>query len=106
MRPLRRVVGHVTRPPPDSRIPRSPRHPARAALFAALLGVIAIAPLAAADDFNNRYSPNSGYQRGGVDYTADGQLVDVQVQVDGRTAPLFYAPGRFDREYFQAFRGR
>src|SRR5437870_5180861 len=45
-----------------------PRRPARAALFAALLGVIAIAPLAAADDFNNRYSPNSGYQRGGVDY--------------------------------------
>jgi hypothetical protein len=41
------------------------------------------------------------------DDTADGRLVDVQVQVDGRgTSPLFMAPGRFDRQYFQAFEGR
>jgi hypothetical protein len=32
--------------------------------------------------------------------------VDVQIQVDGRVAPLYLAPGHFDRRYFQAFRGR
>ncbi len=37
---------------------------------------------------------------------ADGRLVDVQVQVDGNTAPLYFASRRFDRHYFQAFRGR
>ena len=39
-------------------------------------------------------------------YVADGQLVDVQVRVDGQSAPLYFAPGRYDRRYFQAFRGR
>jgi hypothetical protein len=40
------------------------------------------------------------------DRTARGNLVDVQVLVEGRSAPLYYAPGRWDRRYFQAFRGR
>jgi hypothetical protein len=40
------------------------------------------------------------------DRTAHGSLVDVQVLVEGRSAPLYYAPGRWDRRYFQAFRGR
>lgn len=38
--------------------------------------------------------------------TADGRLVDVQVLVDGGATPLYFAPGRHDRRYFQAFRGR
>lgn len=36
----------------------------------------------------------------------DGNLVDVQVQVDGWPAPLFVRPGAWDKSYFQAFRGR
>jgi len=36
----------------------------------------------------------------------DGRLVDVQIRVDGESAPLYYAPGRFDRHYVQAFAGR
>ena len=45
--------------------------------------------------------------RSGFETVADGRLVDVQVQIDGRgTTPLYFAPGRFDRRYFQAFEGR
>jgi hypothetical protein len=40
------------------------------------------------------------------DSWVDGQLVDVQIRVAGEAAPLFYAPGRFDRHYLQAFAGR
>jgi hypothetical protein len=40
------------------------------------------------------------------DATADGRLVDVQVLVNGRLSPLYLAPGRDDRSYFQAFRGQ
>jgi hypothetical protein len=40
------------------------------------------------------------------DATADGRLVDVQVLVNGRLSPLYAAPGRDDRSYFQAFRGQ
>ena len=37
---------------------------------------------------------------------ADGNTVDLQVRVDGATAPLYFKPGTHDRHYFQAFRGR
>ena len=40
------------------------------------------------------------------DTWVDGRLVDVQLSVDGVEAPLFYAPGRTDRHYVQAFAGR
>lgn len=40
------------------------------------------------------------------DATADGRLVDAQVLVNGRVSPLYNAPGRYDRSYFQAFRGQ
>jgi hypothetical protein len=40
------------------------------------------------------------------DSWVDGKLVDVQIRVDGAAAPLYYAPGRFDRHYVQAFAGR
>lgn len=36
----------------------------------------------------------------------EGQLVDVQVLVDGSAAPLYVRPGAWDRSYFQAFKGR
>lgn len=37
---------------------------------------------------------------------ADGRLVDVNVLIGGSQVPLFWAPGRGDRLYFQAFKGR
>jgi hypothetical protein len=37
---------------------------------------------------------------------ANGRLVEVQVLVEDREAPLYVAPGRWDRRYFQAMRGR
>jgi hypothetical protein len=40
------------------------------------------------------------------DLSARGRLVDVQVLVEGRTSPLYFAPGRWDRRYFEAIRGR
>jgi len=42
----------------------------------------------------------------GWDRSARGHLVDVQVLVEGRSAPLYFAPGHWDRRYFEAFRGR
>lgn len=38
--------------------------------------------------------------------TADGRLVDVQVQVEGRTVPLYFPRDGSGRRYFQAFKGR
>ena len=38
--------------------------------------------------------------------TAAGNLVDVQVQVQGHSAPLFVQGDQRDRFYFQAFKGR
>ena len=38
--------------------------------------------------------------------SADGRLVDVEVLVDGNSAPLYWKSGAWDRRYFQAFRGR
>ena len=66
-------------------------------LLATLTAVAALGLLA---------KPSSAWQRDEFDFTADGRLVDVQVQVGGRTAPLFTAPGKYDRSYFQAFKGR
>jgi hypothetical protein len=37
---------------------------------------------------------------------ANGRLVDVQIQVDGEGAPLYWSPSNDDRRYFQAFAGR
>jgi hypothetical protein len=71
-------------------VPRS--RPLHRLLALAVLGLAAAAPALAAHD--------------NVQWEADGRLIDVQVMVEGRTAPLFFAPGRFDRRYFQAFRGR
>ena len=46
------------------------------------------------------------YGRTCWDRAANGRLVDVQVLVEGQAAPLYFAPGRWDRRYFQALRGR
>jgi hypothetical protein len=40
------------------------------------------------------------------DLWADGNLVDVQIQVDGEAAPLYLSPRGDTRHYFEAFAGR
>jgi hypothetical protein len=40
------------------------------------------------------------------DRSATGSLVDVQILVGGDAAPLYFAPGRWDRRYFRAMQGR
>jgi hypothetical protein len=72
---------------------RVPRLGAVALLPALLLAMLAASPALA--------SRTSGFEA-----TADGRLVDVQVQVDGSTAPLYFPSDGSDRRYFQAFRGR
>jgi len=68
----------------------------------AACAVIALA-LSAAPARASRYEP-SGDSR--WDRAANGSLVDIQVLVEGQAAPLYFAPGRWDRRYFQALRGR
>lgn len=84
-------------------VPRRPR--ALAAILAAALAMVATLPtLSLAQAWHNGdwTDPDNGF-----DMTADGRLVDVQVQVEGLgTVPLFTANGRDDRLYFQAYRGR
>jgi hypothetical protein len=84
-------------------VPRRPR-----AAYSMFVTAIAAAsalsfdpgPAFAAD--NDRWSsPQTRWES-----SVDGQLVDVGVRVDGRSAPLYMAPGKWDRRYFQAFRGR
>jgi hypothetical protein len=69
----------------------------RAALLAVALALSAT-PAAASG-----WDSNDGAR---WDRTARGNAVDVQVLVEGRNAPLYFAPGNWDRRYFQAFRGR
>jgi hypothetical protein len=73
----------------------------RIAATMSMLTLLAAAP-ALAWDQHDWEDPNVRWN----DNWVDGQLVDVQVKVDGETAPLYYAPGRFDRHYLQAFAGR
>jgi len=40
------------------------------------------------------------------DFWADGNLVDVQLRVDGEAAPLYLSPKGDRRHYFEAFAGR
>jgi len=57
------------------------------------LSLIALAPQAHAA----QWQPSATHTR--------GQLVDVQMVVDGSTAPLYSRRGQWDRSYFQAFAG-
>lgn len=41
-----------------------------------------------------------------TDFWADGNLVDVQIRVDGEAAPLYVKPRADRRHYFEAFAGR
>ena len=69
-----------------------PKLAAALALGFALCAALAVTPAARA---------SSAWQS-----SADGRLVDVEVLVDGNSAPLYWKSGAWDRRYFQAFRGR
>ena len=73
-----------------------------AALLAASL--LTLAPAARAQD--NGWSQDRPMIWRGLETWAEGQVLDVQVLVDGQASPLYFAPGRKDRRYFQAFTGR
>ncbi|OGF05190.1 MAG: hypothetical protein A2W00_04345 [Candidatus Eisenbacteria bacterium RBG_16_71_46] len=73
---------------------RRPRPYGRFVLAAAALTLGMYAPGASAADWSRSWD------------RVDGSLVDVQVVVDGQTAPLYLASGRWERRYFQAFKGR
>ena len=81
------------------------RH-ARVIALCAALGLIA-ATAARAERWIPSSDPDSyRYDGSPAHWTADGRLVDVQIQVDGSAAPLYFRPDTYDRHYFQAFRGR
>lgn len=65
--------------------------------------LLAVAASASADPW---YPGGARYGVPAAHATADGNIVDVQVKVDGGTAPLYFKPGTSDRHYFQAFQGR
>jgi len=83
----------------------------RRSLPAALAGLaasLALATLAtpAVRASDEHLSTRHERDRHRFDTWADGRLVDVQILVDGQAAPLYFAPGRSDRHYLQAFAGR
>ncbi len=89
IRPLARDLEPCRLPMP---VPIPTRRPAPKAMAAlAALALLGAAPAARAWH---------------ADANVNGQLVDVQIQLDGRTAPIYLRPGAWDRYYFQAFRGR
>jgi len=81
---------------------KTTHNPIRSAAALAVLATLAYA-LSTTPAGASRFDTGGGAQ---WDRTAHGSLVDVQVLVEGRSAPLYFAPGRWDRRYFQAFRGR
>lgn len=68
------------------------------ALLVALAATVALAGLAGAS-----VRPNYDVRS---DFWADGNLVDVQLRVDGEAAPLYLSPKGDRRHYFEAFAGR
>ncbi len=60
----------------------------------ALAGVLALALLTSAAEARHG------------DFVANGDAVDVQLRVEGQTAPLFVKRGDWSRWYFEAFHGR
>ena len=109
LRVLQRVVAvepcRVPSPVPIP-VPRRPR--VFAAVMAGALAIAALPNASLAQAWHGNGNGNGyGNRSGDFEFAADGRLVDIQVQVDGiGTVPLYTANGRFDRRYFQAFKGR
>ncbi len=70
------------------------------------LAFAVIGTLAAQAHSQPRYRNDDFQRQSREHWTADGNLVDVQVEVAGNTTPLYFRPDRGDRHYFQAFQGQ
>ncbi len=66
-----------------------------------LVALAAVASLAGAAGATSRWQPQAR-----PDFWADGNLVDVQLRVEGDAAPLYLSPKGDRRLYFEAFAGR
>jgi len=76
-------------------------------IASALFGVALLAATATpARAWNDRNDITPVRSIRDIETWADGQLVDVQLRVDGEASPLYVGPGHDDRRYFQAFAGR
>jgi len=72
----------------------------------AQLGALALALLTVAGQANADRYVSPSWRNSQSHPSVDGNLIDVQVRVEGRTAPLYFRPGTWDRNYFEAFKGR
>ena len=72
--------------------------------FAMLLGLALMAGQASAQAYQDNM--HQTWRNRGWGTSADGRLVDVQVEVGGRATPLYMSPRNDARLYFQASRGR
>ena len=72
--------------------------------FAMLLGLALMSGQASAQAYQDNM--HQSWRNRGWGTTADGRLVDVQVEVGGRATPLYMSPRNDARLYFQASKGR
>lgn len=87
--------------------PEVRRHTMLRMLATALFGAALLTAAATASHASDEvWRSDDWNRRSAFDTWAEGRLVDVQLRVDGEAAPLYFAPGRDDRHYFQAFAGR
>jgi hypothetical protein len=93
---FQRVIGALTPEPMPIPVPVPVRRP-RVALQLVTLAALGVAAAAgSAHAYPSRW----------FDDTADGQLVDVQVSVEGQNTPLYASPQGDSRMYFEAHQGR
>jgi hypothetical protein len=87
---------------------RNGRSQLRTARALALVIGLGVTATSAAWADRSTYVPSDNFvpEGSGQHWTADGRIVDVQIAVDGATAPLYFKPGVSDRHYIQAFKGR
>jgi len=102
LRPFQRVLAvDPCRVPVPVPIPMPRRPRALAAMAAAAFVTVATLPSLSLADREGRYGQSN------FELTTDERLMNVQMQMSGLgTVPLYTANGRWDRRYFQAFRGR
>src|SRR5262245_34804770 len=105
MRVLRGIFDGPCRLPDPVPIPIPRRKPgAVATTLAMLLGAALMTGQAGAQAFED--NPYQSWRSSRWVTNADGRLVDVQVEVSGRSTPLYPSPRGDMRLYFEANRGR
>src|SRR5262245_41654553 len=101
---VRQMFDGPCRLPDPVPIPVPRRKPgALGSALALVMGLALMSGQAAAQSYQDR--PQS-WRIPGWSSSADGRLVDVQVEVQGQATPLYLSPRQDSRLYFQAFKGR